>query len=61
MLKEHCTAVSMKRFDETKDSIEASFLIEFDDFEQLQKTKSALREQSDSIKITFLDNKGIFQ
>ncbi|MFC1716542.1 hypothetical protein ACFL6S_22940 [Candidatus Poribacteria bacterium] len=51
----------MKRFDETKDSIEASFLIEFDDFEQLQKTKSALREQSDSIKITFLDNKGIFQ
>ena len=60
-LKEHCTAVSMKRFDETKDSIEASFLIEFDNFEQLQKTKSALREQSDSIKITFLDNKGIFQ
>ncbi len=59
-LKEHCTAVSMKRFDETKDSIEASFLIEFDDFEQLQKTKAALREQSDSIKITFLDNKGIF-
>jgi uncharacterized membrane protein YhiD involved in acid resistance len=60
-LKEHCKAVSMKRFDETRDSIEASFLIEFDDFDQLQRTKSALREQSDSIKITFLDNKGIFQ
>ena len=60
-LKEHCTAVSMKRFDETRDSIEASFLVEFDDFDQLQKTKSALREQNDSIKITFLDNKGIFQ
>ena len=60
-LRKHCTAVSMKRFDETEDSIEASFLIEFDDFDQLQKTRSALREQNDSIKITFLDNKGIFQ
>ena len=60
-LKEHCTAVSMKRFDETEDSIEASFLVEFDDFSQLQKTSAALRKHSDSIKITFMDNKGILQ
>lgn len=60
-LKEHCPAVSMKRFDETRESIEASFLVEFDNFDQLQATKSALQELSDLVKITFLDNRGIFQ
>lgn len=58
-LKKCCSAVDMKRFDETKDILEASFLIEFENFEQLQTAKSELQKLSDSIKITFLDNKGI--
>ena len=32
-LASHCPSVSMKRFDETKEMIEASFLVEFDDFD----------------------------
>ena len=41
-LKTHCTEVDLKRFDETKEAIEASFLIEFKNIEQLTKTKKAL-------------------
>jgi len=59
-LKKYCSAVDIKRFDETAEILEASFLIEFADFERLQDAKSELRKLHESIKITFLDNRGIF-
>lgn len=59
ILKEHCSEVNMKRFDETKEIIEASFLITCDDFEKLNRVKSDLRELNNDIRITFLDNKGL--
>lgn len=49
----------MKRFDETKEMLEGSFLIEFKDFDQLNEMKTELQELGDNIKITFVDNKGI--
>ena len=49
----------MKRFDETKEMLEVSFLIEFDDFKQLLTAKSTLQSLNETMKITFLDNKGI--
>lgn len=58
-LKKYCSVVDMRRFDETKEMLEASFLIEFDNFEQLQTLRSNLQKLNDSIKITFLDNKGV--
>jgi uncharacterized membrane protein YhiD involved in acid resistance len=58
ILKEHCSAVDLKRFDDTKELLEASFLVEFEDFSQLEKAKSALQQLGETIKITFLDNKG---
>ena len=58
-LKTHCTEVDLKRFDETKEAIEASFLIEFKNIEQLTKTKKALYKLNESLKISFLDNRGI--
>lgn len=57
-LKKHCSTVGLKRFDETEEILEASFLVEFENFEQLQTAKSELQKLSDSIKITFLDNRG---
>ena len=60
ILKKYCSAVIMKRFDETKEMLEASFLIEFDKLEQLQKAKSELQKINDSLNITFLDNRGAF-
>ncbi|MCK4533326.1 DUF4956 domain-containing protein [bacterium] len=59
ILKEYSQAVNIKRYDETKDLIEASFLLEFSNFKELNKAKSKLQMVDDSIKITFLDNKGI--
>ena len=58
-LRQHCSAVDLKRFDETSEVLEASFLIEFSNVEQLNKMKTALLEMSDSVKISFLDNKGL--
>lgn len=58
-LKKHCTAVSLKRFDETEDILEASFFVGYDDYEALTQSKVSLRNLNDSIKITFLDNNGI--
>lgn len=58
-LKHYCSAVSMKRFDETKEELEASFLVEVDSFEQLNKSKAELQKLNEHVKITFLDNKGI--
>ena len=58
-LKKHCLAVNLKRFDETKEVIEACFLVEFHNIEDLNKAKSGLQQLNDSVKISFLDNKGI--
>ncbi len=60
ILKKHCTGVNLKRFDETKDVLEASFIVEFSDFDNLSKVKLELQKLSDSSKVTFLDNKGIY-
>jgi len=60
ILKKHCIALNMKRFDETKDMLEASFLVEFKDFENMKGARQELRALKDSVKITFLDNKGIY-
>ncbi|MDH3217317.1 MAG: DUF4956 domain-containing protein [Candidatus Krumholzibacteria bacterium] len=58
-LKARCSAVDLKRFDETKEEIEASFLVEFTDTEQLKQTTAALQQLSDSVKVSFLDHKGL--
>lgn len=59
MLKKHCLAVEMKRLDESKEILDVSFFVEFDNFKQLQTAKTALLKLNDSIKITFLDRAGI--
>jgi len=58
-LNQNCTSVNMKRVDETKEIMEASFLVEFSDYDQFKKTKAELQALNDSTKITFMDNKGI--
>jgi len=60
ILKKNSAAVRLKRFDESKTGLlEASFLIDFNSFSQLEKTKKALNSFSKSISITYLDNSGI--
>jgi uncharacterized membrane protein YhiD involved in acid resistance len=59
ILKAHCSEVNLKRFDETKELLEASFLVEFESFQSLEEAKVGIQQLSDSVRITFLDNKGI--
>lgn len=59
VLDKNCSAVSLKRFDEANDLVEASFIVEFDNIEQLKIIKSELQNIDDSIKITFLDTKSM--
>ena len=59
-IKKHCSAVNLRRLDETNEIVEASFLVEFSSFEQLDETKKALQKLDDAITFNFLDNKGIY-
>ena len=59
VLTANCAAVSLKRFDDDNEQLEALFLVEFDDFLQLEATRLGLQELSDEIRVSFLDNKGL--
>ncbi|MDN5211582.1 DUF4956 domain-containing protein [Fulvivirgaceae bacterium BMA12] len=58
-LRKYCTMVNIKRFDETNDNLEASFLIELDDFDKLDEAKTSLLALNEGMKVSFLDNKGV--
>jgi hypothetical protein len=55
ILNEHCSMVSLRRFDENQTTLEALFMVEFSHFDQVVRSKSELRKIDDSIKISFLD------
>jgi hypothetical protein len=58
-LKQHATQARMMRFDENKQNMEVSYLVEFKNNAQFEAAKTALQALSKEIEITFLDNKGI--
>ena len=55
----HCKELEMKRLDENKNYMEAAFVAEFNNFNDLNKARSALHGLDDSIQISFLDQNGI--
>ena len=59
VLKENCDKVDLRRLDETNELMEASFMVESQNFTQLNSAKAALQKLDDNVKITFLDNKGL--
>lgn len=56
ILKEHCTVVSLKRFDENDSNLESSFQVEFDGFDQMNEAKNNLQDKYDNLTISFIDN-----
>jgi uncharacterized membrane protein YhiD involved in acid resistance len=58
-LNTHVESLKINRFDEVKNTIEATFLVEFKDFESLNNAKDALKNLDPEAQITFLDNQGI--
>ena len=60
ILNNYCSSVNMKRFDETDEILEASFLVDFRDYEKIEKVRSELSKLSKSVKVTFLDSQGVY-
>jgi len=58
VLKRHCSAVNLRRFDESADGLEASFIIEVDKFDKLNQAKVEAQKLSNTMEVTFLDNRG---
>ncbi|MCO6491584.1 MAG: DUF4956 domain-containing protein [Phaeodactylibacter sp.] len=55
----HCKELEMKRLDENKDFMEAAFVAEFHNFNDLNKARAALHGLDGSIQVSFLDQNGI--
>lgn len=59
VLRQHCTAVSLKRFDDSGELLEALFQVELVGYSQLESAKAELQQLGDAVKVTFLDNRGL--
>lgn len=58
ILNKNCSSVYLKRFDQNEDELEASFLVDFDSFKNLEKTKNELKILSKSATVTYMDKSG---
>lgn len=54
-----CKELELKRVDESKSFLEASFLVEFKNYSELTNVRNALHQLDDSIQTSFMDYKGI--
>ena len=59
ILKKNCDVVDLRRLDETNEILEASFMVEAQNFTNLNNAKNDLQKINNTLKITFLDNKGL--
>lgn len=59
ILRSKCDSVDLRRLDETNETIEASFMIESNNFTQISDFNKELRKLDNNIKIVLLDNKGL--
>jgi len=55
ILGKHVSHIDLKRFDESKDSLEMSFFIDCDDFEKLNASKLELQKIVPNLKVSFSD------
>jgi hypothetical protein len=60
VLTAHCTMANLRRFDESKDQVEVTFMVDFNKPKDIAAVKKELMAiGGDSTRITFLDNQGI--
>ena len=51
--------VELKRLDESDENIEVSFIVEAQNFDELNKAKNEIQKLNNNVQFTFLDNKGL--
>lgn len=56
-LKKHCPTVKLIRIEDGSNIMEASFLIEVSDYQNIKNCSDELKKINDSLSITYLDNK----
>lgn len=56
VLKGSCTKVDLKRFDEQGTNLEATFLVEFENYNLLLQAKDKLKSLNSELNISFLDS-----
>jgi uncharacterized membrane protein YhiD involved in acid resistance len=55
-----CRKVELKRFDESSDEIQSSFIIEVEDFKNLDDARDQLVKLGKTVKISYLDNRKVY-
>jgi len=58
ILKAHCSKVVLKRFDEEKNKMSSTFMVEFTSPQNMESTKKEIQNLNDSAKIIYLDSRG---
>jgi len=56
IIKKYIVKANLKRFDENDNALEVSFIIEVDNFKNINDAKSELQKQFDKITISLIDN-----
>lgn len=59
VLKKNALRLDMKRLDESANRMEAAFRVEFEDFASFNTTKEELHALEESVKVSFIDQKGL--
>lgn len=59
LLKDHCQSINLKRFEETPSVYEASFLVEFINYEQMNQAKKSIQNIDNEVNFSFIDNNNI--
>ena len=61
ILEKNCSYVQLKRFDQLENNfLEAAFLVDFDSFSKLEKTREEINNLSKTAKIVYLDKSGFY-
>jgi len=60
VLAKHCSKLRLLRYDENKELLEISFVVEFAHTSDLEQARTALLALAPALEISFLDNKGIW-
>ena len=59
ILKKHTTALDLKRLDQSKNELSASFVLNMDNYASFEEMKKEFLQLDDSARLTFLDQHGV--
>lgn len=58
-LRPHCAGLSLRRFHQGEDGLQAAFMVDFADFGQVEASRNALQRLDGSLHVSFVDHRNI--